>query len=224
MVNKYRQVFFIDKDLDNPARGWGWVEIDLEDARRFGIKTDHPKPRTVTKRKLHYDAKKDTVEEYYDDYHIIRVPSRGKAGGKKFTLNIGGDLLNIKAQKSLTNKAVCAWIKTWAPQDTKIITPGNRAYSIDEERVSHQAHFVYFALNQDSNAIKVGRTRNLEKRMRTLQISSPARLHLIKFIQIDSYNEAEALEKSLHQQVSALKLSGEWFKFEGELFEYIHNK
>jgi predicted GIY-YIG superfamily endonuclease len=221
MLRRYKQVFFIDKDLNDPAKGWGWVEADHEDVKRFGIKAEHPQSRTVTKRKFSYDSKTDSSVEYFDHYHTVHPPSRGKAGGRKFTLNINGELLTIKAQKSLTNKAVCDWIKTWAHQETKIITPGNRAYSFDGEKLAHQAHFVYFILNKDSNAIKIGRARDLQKRMKALQTSSPAQLRLVNSIQVNSAKEAEALEKSLHQQFREIRLAGEWFKAESNLMEYL---
>jgi Meiotically up-regulated gene 113 len=221
MARKLREVFFIDKDLNDPAQGWGWVELDLEDSKRFKVKNEHPQTRRVTKTKRTYNEQLDSVEVYLDHDHFVSPPSRGKAGGKLFTLNIDGELLKIKVQKSLTNKAVCDWIKTWAPEGTKIITPGNRAYSFDGEKLAHQARFVYFVLNEDSNAIKIGRARDLGKRMKALQTSSPALLRLIRSIQVNSGKEAEALEKSLHLQFRSIRLAGEWFKAEAELLEHI---
>jgi T5orf172 domain len=223
MVRRLRAIFFIDRDLNDPAQGWGWVEVDHENVKRFGIKAEQPQSRTVTKRKFSYDSKSDSSVEYFDHYHRVHPPSRGKAGGKLFTLNIDGELLKIKVQKSLTNSAVCDWIKTWAPEGTKIITPGNRAYSFDGEKLTHQAHFIYFVLNEDSNAIKIGRARDLGKRMKALQTSSPARLKLIHCIQVDTSKEAEALEKSLHQQFNSIRLAGEWFKAEAELLVHIQS-
>ncbi|MCG9890855.1 MAG: GIY-YIG nuclease family protein [Thermosynechococcaceae cyanobacterium MS004] len=210
--------------MSDPAQGWGWVEVSLADAQRFGIKTEHPSSRRVTKRKLKYDETTDSVYEYIDQNHVVRPPSRGKAGGKKFAINIQGEILTINVQKSLTNDAVCAWIRTWAPPEAKIITPGNRAYSIEGEKLAHQAHFVYFILNADSNAIKIGRARDLGKRMKALQTSSPAELQLLKSIQVNSAKEAEELEKSLHRRFYEIRLAGEWFKAEGELLEYIQSQ
>jgi predicted GIY-YIG superfamily endonuclease len=223
MGRRLREIFFIDRDLNDPAQGWGWIELDLEDSRRFEIKNEHPRTRRVTKLKRKYNEQLDSVEEYIDYDHFVSPPSRGKAGGKLFTLNINGDLLKIKVQKSLTNKAVCDWIKAWAPEGTKIITPGNRAYSFDGEKLAHQAHFVYFVLNEDSNAIKIGRARDLGKRMKALQTSSPARLKLIHCVQVDTSKEAEALEKSLHQQFKSIRLAGEWFRAKAELLEHIQS-
>jgi hypothetical protein len=129
----------------------------------------------------------------------------------------------IRVQKSLTISAVCAWVESWANNNTKVITPSGRTYSLERAKLSHQAYFIYFILNQDSNAIKIGRAKNLEKRLKTLQTSSPARLQLVKFIQVNCLDEAEALEKFLHNQFNALKLTGEWFRAEAELLEYIQN-
>ena len=224
MTKIFRQIFYVDKDLSSPEKGWGWVEVSLEDAQRFGIKEEYPKSRRITKRKLAYDEKTGSVYEYFDHNYWINLPSRGKAGAKKFTLNINGELITIKAQKSLTNSAVCSWVRTWAPEGTKVITPGNRAYSHEGEKLAHQAHFVYFIQNEDSNAIKIGRARDLSKRMKALQTSSPAQLKLIKAIQVDSGKEAEALEKLLHQQFKQIRLAGEWFKAEAELLEFIQTQ
>jgi hypothetical protein len=93
------------------------------------------------------------------------------------------------------------------PESTKIITLGNRAYSFDGEKLAHQAHFIYFVLNEDSKAIKIGRARDLGKRVKVLQTSSPARLKLIHCIQVDTSKEAEVLEKSLHRQFSSIRLA-----------------
>jgi hypothetical protein len=194
MVRRLREVFFIDKYLNDPAQGWGWVELDLEDSKRFGAKAEYPQTRRVTKLRRKYNEHLDVVEVDIDYESFISPPSRGKAGGKLFTLNIDGELLIVKAQKSLTNKAVCDWIESWTPEGTKIITPGNRVYSFGGEKSAHQAHFVYFILNVESKAIKIGRARDVGKRMKALQTSSPARLKLICSVQVNSGKEAEELE------------------------------
>jgi predicted GIY-YIG superfamily endonuclease len=136
-------------------------------------------------------------------------------------LNIDGELITIRAQKSLTIQAVCTWLKTWVSPNAKIVTPGNRTHSLDGEKLAHQAHFVYFILNEDSNAIKIGRAKNLARRMMSLQTSSPAKLKLIKSVQVEGAKEAQELERALHQQFSEIRLAGEWFKAEANLLEYI---
>jgi predicted GIY-YIG superfamily endonuclease len=88
-------------------------------------------------------------------------------------------------------------------------------------KLAHQAHFVYFILNEDSNAIKIGIAKNLARRMMSLQTSSPAKLKLIKSIQVTVGKEALELEQSLHNKFREIRLAGEWFKAETYLLEYI---
>lgn len=204
---------YIDKDPNDPYKGWGWVEVTSEDIEKFGIPTRYPETYT-NKRNLIGDERRKFPNNG-------NLPSRGKAGAKKFTLNLDGELMPIRVQKSLTIQAVCEWIKTWASPTAKIITPGNRTHSLEGEKLGHQAHFVYFIFNQDSNAIKIGRARDLGKRMRALQTSSPAKLTLIKSVQVESGDEAHELERSLHKQFNDIRLTGEWFKAEAHLLDYI---
>lgn len=219
-------VIYIDRNPNNPDEGWGWVEVTTEDMKRFGIPNKHPAIRRVTKTKeITVTRYKDSVpytETYTNTYEdFIQPPSRGKAGAKKFTLNIDGEIVTIRAQKSLTIQAICTWIKTWAGSNAKLVTPGNRTHSLDGEKLAHQAHFIYFILNEDSNAIKIGRAKDLARRMNALQTSSPAKLKLIKSVQVEGGKEAHELEQSLHKKFSEIRLAGEWFKAEANLLEYI---
>ncbi|WP_375493795.1 GIY-YIG nuclease family protein [uncultured Nostoc sp.] len=226
MVRKNWNVIYINRNPDNPDDGWGWVEVLSEDIKRFSIPYQHPAGRWVTRHKeITVTRYKDSVpytETYINTYTgYLNTPSRGRAGGKKFTLNINGELITIKAQKSLTINAVSVWLKTWAHPSTKIVTPGNRSLSLDGENLATTAHFVYFILNSDSKAIKIGRAKNLEQRIRSLQTSSPAHLKLIKSVQVDGAEKAIELEQALHRQFQAIRLAGEWFKAEPLLIEYI---
>lgn len=226
MVRKNWNVIYINKNPDNPDDGWGWVEVLTEDIKRFSIPHQQPVGRFITRHKEVTVTKyKDSVP--YTETHIktyvgyLNAPSRGRAAGKKFTLNIDGELITIKAQKSLTINAISAWLRTWASPETKIVTPGNRLLSISGEKLAKTAHFVYFILNSDSKAIKIGRARNVEQRMKSLQTSSPAHLQLIKSVQVEGASKAIELEQALHQQFQSIRLAGEWFKAEQSLIEYI---
>ncbi|AFZ19010.1 hypothetical protein Mic7113_3272 [Allocoleopsis franciscana PCC 7113] len=48
-IRRFKSVIYIDRDLSEPAQGWGWVEVDVEHVKRFGIDTKHPQHRVVTK-------------------------------------------------------------------------------------------------------------------------------------------------------------------------------
>lgn len=204
---------YIDRDPTDPYKGWGWVEARSKDIDKFKIPTGYP----------------DTYRKFLkspDRHHLPNkgnLPSRGKAGGKKFTLNLDGELIVIKAQKSLTIQAVCTWVKTWASPNAKLITPGNRTVSLNGETLAHQAYFIYFILNEDSCAVKIGYAKNLEKRMKALQTASPAELRLMKSVQVESDKKAQELELSLHKQFDAFRLSGEWFKADASLLDYVND-
>lgn len=80
---------------------------------------------------------------------------------------------------------------------------------------------IYFILNEDSQAIKIGRTKNLEQRIQALQTSSPNPLKLLKSIQLSSEQEADELEQLLHERFGDFRMEGEWFKAETGLMEYV---
>ncbi len=218
---------YIDKNPNNLNEGFGWVEVTLEDLKRFEINRGYTAGRDGTKQKkvavTNYNNSipyTEIVTRTYTTWH--NIPSRGRAAGKKFTLLFNGEVVIVKAQKSLTTNAVCAWIKTWASSDTKIVTPGNRQISLDGDKLAHQSYFVYFILNEDSSAIKIGKAKDISSRIKSLQTSSPAKLRLIKSIQVESNKKAQELEKLLHKQFQEIRLGGEWFKAEVILLDYIN--
>ena len=212
MPSRHWQPIYIDRDPSDPYKGWGWVDARPEDVKKFKIPTGYPD--------TYWKSRKSP--ERHNLPKRGNLPSRGKAGGKTFTVNLDGSLISIKAQKSLTIQAICAWVKTWANQNAKLITPGNRTVSLDGEKLAHQAYFIYFILNEDSNAVKIGYAKNLEKRMKALQTASPAELKLIKLVQVENHERAQDLELSLHKQFDAFRLSGEWFKAEAPLLDYVN--
>ena len=207
-------VIYIDRDPSDPYKGWGWVEATRADCEKFSIPEGYP---------LSYENRYQSGDgsERFKYPNLGNLPSRGNAGTKKFILNIDGELVEIRAQKLLTNQAVFAWVKSWASPTVKIVTPGKRTHSIEGDKLAHQAYFVYFILNEDSNAIKIGLAKDTAKRLKALQTSSPAKLKLIKTMQVDGLKAAQELEQSLHKQFHEIRLSGEWFRAESQLLEYL---
>jgi hypothetical protein len=197
--------FYINRNPDDFQQGWGWVDMDLTVAEVYGVpEVAFPSPRRTSKGTY------------------INLPSRGRAGAKKLTLRMGAEHVQIKAQKLLTIKAVCAWVKSWAPPETQIISPGGYIYTVNGEKWgSSKAHCVYFILNRDSNAIKIGRARDIEKRLKALQTASPVELELLKTISLTSEAQAKELESALHSQFWHLRMQGEWFRAEPSLLHYI---
>ena len=177
-----KEVIYIDRDPDDLDKGWGWVEVPLEVQKEFNIDRSYPQRRRVrrckeiTMTRHRQDEQGNSVpysHKYiheYDDW--VNPPSRGRAAAKKYTLNINNRLVNFGAQKSLTIKAICHWLKSWAPPGSVLITPGNRSLSLDGEGTDKgRAEFIYFILNRDSNAIKIGRAKDIERRLKSLSRS-----------------------------------------------------
>lgn len=208
---RYGNVIYIDRDPHDPYKGWGWVEVTTADTKRYGVPTAYPET-----------YRQALSSSNYDKYpNRGNLPSRGRAGAKTFTVSMDGELITIRAQKSLTIQAVCAWIRSWASPTATVVTPGNRTVSLDGDLMAHATHFVYFILNEDSRAIKIGRAKDLRKRMKALQTSSPVSLKLLKSVQLSSEKEAHELEHSLHKRFSDFRMEGEWFRAEAELLEYV---
>jgi len=211
MARRYWNVIYIDRDPHDPYKGWGWVEVTTADVKRYGIPTANPE--------TYQQALSSSDRDKYPNGR--NLPSRGRAGAKTFTVNMDGDLITIRAQKSLTIQAVCAWVRSWATPTSTIITPGNRTLSLDGEVTNRATHFVYFVLNEDCRAIKIGRAKDLNKRIKALQTASPVPLKLLKSVQLSSEKESHELEQSLHKRFSDFRMQGEWFRSEAELLEYV---
>lgn len=196
---------YINRDPHQLQRGWGWVEMDQTVVQAYDLpNVTPPYPRL-------------TPEGRY-----IYPPSRGQGKVKKLTLRIGAEHIYLRVQNSLTIKAVCTWVKSWAPPETQIISAGGYIYTTDGDKWgSSQAHCVYFILNRDSNAIKIGRAREIEKRLKALQTASPIPLELLKTIPLTSEAQAKGLEAALHGQFWHLRMQGEWFRAEPPLLHYI---
>lgn len=223
-TEEYFTTVFIDKDPDNLWKGWGWVDIKIGVVEKYGIDKSRPISRTVDTREI------SSVEErrsflkkrrrISDDTFTVNPPGRGRTGGKKFTIQIGDENISIKAQKSLNINAIVAWVKTWAGEKAQIITPGGKTLSTNGEMKSFKTEFIYFILNEKSNAVKIGRAKDIERRLKSLQTANCNELKLIKTIRVNGSLKAQELEKSLHQKFDHLRLLGEWFKAEQELFDF----
>ena len=81
--------------------------------------------------------------------------------------------------------------------------------------------YVYFVLNRDSKAIKIGIAKNIRRRLASLQTSSPAELELIGSIKTTGTQAARKLESKLHHQFDLWQIRGEWFEADRELTNYI---
>ena len=210
MARIFRNTIYIDRAPDDKYKGWGWVEIAVDDCERLGIPTEYPE--TYKSKMLGEGIKFPNNEN---------LPLRGKVGSKRFKLNLKNEIIELRSQKNLTIQAICSWLQKWASPGTKLISLSERVYSLTGDKTDSSSHFVYFILNRDSQAIKISLAKDIEKRMEAIQTSSPVQLELLKSIQVKGKKEAQELENNLHKKFADLRLMGEWFSFDSVLREYL---
>ncbi len=81
-------------------------------------------------------------------------------------------------------------------------------------------HFVYFVSTRERKGlqpVKIGYTKNPEKRLKALQTGHPNRLEVMKTVKCASEKDARKLEKKIHWLATrkCQKLNGEWFIIRG---------
>lgn len=81
--------------------------------------------------------------------------------------------------------------------------------------------YVYFVLDINSNAIKIGKAKDVYDRISTLQIGNPNPLTLLHHIECISEQYSFFLERKFHELFQELHLNGEWFKYEKERFKEL---
>ncbi len=219
-----RVTFYVDKVPGQPLKGRGWIDIsDIEIVKRLDIplRGEHMNSRYLTRvspKDVEYESLKSDdflgtqmmtrgfwLRRKNEDgsLEIVIACNRGKAGGKKFTVIDRQETVKLTVQKSLTIKAVCAWVQTWASEGAEIITPGRKTISLHGNNLV-ATEYVYFILSQESNAVKIGRAKNVEKRLKSLQTAHPYPLKLLKTFKVKGGKAAQELEKTLHQKFDHL--------------------
>jgi hypothetical protein len=79
------------------------------------------------------------------------------------------------------------------------------------------SYCVYFIRcgSKESDPVKIGRTSNLEMRIKELQVGNPYELDLLFKLDCESNEQAKMLERFLHRQMYRMyHLRGEWFKID----------
>lgn len=96
-----------------------------------------------------------------------------------------------------------------AIRDAVLLLPGDREYTTSEP-------YTYFLQAGADGPIKIGSTRNLPVRLRTLCAMSPVPLKLLGVMK-----GAEA-EEQCHVRLGAFRLHGEWFASSPVVLAFIH--
>ena len=94
-----------------------------------------------------------------------------------------------------------------AIRDAVLLLPGDSQFTTDEP-------YTYFVQAGEEGPIKIGSTRNLPVRLRTLCTMSPVPLKLLGVMKGDA-------EDRCHLRLGAFRLHGEWFAPSSVVFDFI---
>lgn len=90
---------------------------------------------------------------------------------------------------------------------------------------------VYFVKALETNLVKIGRTENLDKRLKALRTASPYRLEVMVQIPCKSLEHSRFVEAKAHELFKKTRRQGEWFKMGKEeknvikrLCDYVESK
>lgn len=94
--------------------------------------------------------------------------------------------------------------------------PRVRLTEADRNAVRDSGSYVYVIFCEDAGAIKVGRARDPECRLRDLQVGNPLALVLLRYAR-----GGERTERELHGALAADWIRGEWFRLTDHAVEVI---
>ena len=90
-------------------------------------------------------------------------------------------------------------------------------------------YYIYLVNESNSSKYKIGYTKNIETRLKTLQTSNAEKLEVIKLFPVDT--KPKTIETYIHKGLSEYRRNGEWFEFYEtpqsniiEMVEYHFNK
>ena len=88
------------------------------------------------------------------------------------------------------------------------------------QQKSHRTGSVYLVRNDRNGMIKIGRSLDVQKRIKALQTSNPFPLTLILTI---STNDSSQVESNLHQIFHHKRINGEWFNLSNQDINFVSN-
>lgn len=83
---------------------------------------------------------------------------------------------------------------------------------------------LYFVSNEEESIVKIGITRDLEKRLKNLTSCSPVKLKILLSIHCfdwDSKLMPNEVEKYFHEEFKEYRSHGEWFYLTGKLSDFL---
>lgn len=87
---------------------------------------------------------------------------------------------------------------------------------LSSEAPSPKRGYVYFIEARTAGLVKIGYASNPVDRMKSIQGMSPVKVSLVGFMEGDMQDE-----RDLHRRFAEYRSHGEWFRFEGDVYDYI---
>lgn len=84
-----------------------------------------------------------------------------------------------------------------------------------------KVEFVYFIRQMGTNMYKIGRSYDVNTRIKQLQTGSPCELEIVE---VFLCKDCATLEKTLHKYADEYKTTGEWFNLTDKQFDECRNK
>ena len=89
---------------------------------------------------------------------------------------------------------------------------------ISDDKTSTYNHYLYFVYANE--AVKIGITNCIEKRMYHYKTSNPGDVILIADLTLQNKEIAEILESKIHNKFKQYKIKGEWFCANEEILNF----
>lgn len=80
---------------------------------------------------------------------------------------------------------------------------------------------VYFIGTTDGLKVKIGKSKNVQERLNSIQICCPLRLEILAVIPYKTDDDAYAAEQNFHTEFKEYNISGEWFEISGRLKKFL---
>lgn len=103
--------------------------------------------------------------------------------------------------------------------DEMVISPVTQSQPKEKKKHKYSKGFVYF-IKADNGLIKIGKTKDLNKRLDHFTAKLPYRLDLIHSIKTDDTQE---LEEYFHNKFSKKRKRGEWFELDDKDIREVKN-
>jgi hypothetical protein len=152
---------------------------------------------------------REKTMDYYKRYKTIMDTQKNKV----YSMNIIGDIIKKYGYGKIRPQNEHVWVKLDSDKDMiNILSQQSRI--CDDQLIIEQENkyeFIYFIIELPyNNNVKIGKTKNVKDRIKSLQTGNPNRLCVYYEIYVPISINLEAL---LHKKYADKRIGGEWFDF-----------